>query len=482
MSSKTTIRVGSRKSQLALIQTRHVIGLLEQLNKDVKFEIVTMSTLGDKVLDIPLPKIGEKSLFTKELETALSNGLVDFVVHSLKDLPTTLPQGMAIGAVLEREDPRDALVLRKDMKDLDLNTLPEGSVIGTSSLRRAAQLSRKYPQLKIADIRGNLNTRLKKLDELDTFKAIILATAGLQRMGWDSRISKILDTDEILYAVGQGALAVECRANDEDTIKLLKPLYDAQTAIRVNTERTFLKTLGGGCSAPVAISTDIINDHGIHNLVVKGGVWSLDGKVEMIENDEIKLDLAKTKQCSSCPYNNTQKAVCTKDYCPKTDIECLNGCAFKNDDCEYDKPRKMMKIDVGANKEDIPIELLKNDPHEHCPIPLPVGADFMGKCPFLESTTSNGKHVKVDVSKPEGLDISKCPFFHNKEIPKNDVTTSENEQANDTNLYCGLVPHDDLPEAVMKNAEKLGIRLAQKLISAGALDVMAKSQAIIRNS
>lgn len=150
-----------------------------------------MTTMGDQILDKPLPKIGEKSLFTKELETALSVGSVDFLVHSLKDLPTSLPEGMAIGAVLTREDPRDCLLLRQDMQNYDLNTLPKDSVIGTSSLRRSAQISKKYPHLKLESIRGNLNTRLRKLDELDKFHAIILATAGLHRMGWHNRISKV---------------------------------------------------------------------------------------------------------------------------------------------------------------------------------------------------------------------------------------------------------------------------------------------------
>nr|CAI5819534.1 unnamed protein product [Callosobruchus analis] len=150
-----------------------------------------MSTLGDKILDIPLPKIGEKSLFTKELETALANGTIDFVVHSLKDLPTTLPDGMVIGAVLTREDPRDALVLRKDFNAYTLSTLPSSSIIGTSSLRRTAQLLKKYPHLKVESIRGNLNTRLRKLDELDTYNAIILAASGLIRMGWENRITEV---------------------------------------------------------------------------------------------------------------------------------------------------------------------------------------------------------------------------------------------------------------------------------------------------
>nr|CAI5819532.1 unnamed protein product [Callosobruchus analis] len=207
-----------------------------------------MSTLGDKILDIPLPKIGEKSLFTKELETALANGTIDFVVHSLKDLPTTLPDGMVIGAVLTREDPRDALVLRKDFNAYTLSTLPSSSIIGTSSLRRTAQLLKKYPHLKVESIRGNLNTRLRKLDELDTYNAIILAASGLIRMGWENRITEVssLEEKELMYAVGQGALAVECREDNLDIMKLLEPLYDLETALSVTAERSFLKTLGGG--------------------------------------------------------------------------------------------------------------------------------------------------------------------------------------------------------------------------------------------
>ncbi|CAH1994975.1 unnamed protein product [Acanthoscelides obtectus] len=246
MSGDQVIKVGSRKSQLALIQTNHVISLLKEKYPEKQFEIVTMSTMGDRILDIPLPKIGEKSLFTKELETALANGAIDFVVHSLKDLPTTLPDDMVIGAVLTREDPRDALVLKKDLTSYNLSTLPPNSIIGTSSLRRTAQLLKKYPHLKIENIRGNLNTRLRKLDELGNYQAIILAASGLKRMGWEHRISEILEEKELMYAVGQGALAVECREDNLDIIKLLDSLYDLETALRVTAERSFLKTLGGG--------------------------------------------------------------------------------------------------------------------------------------------------------------------------------------------------------------------------------------------
>ncbi|KAH8339626.1 hypothetical protein KR067_011869 [Drosophila pandora] len=281
------IRVGSRKSELALIQTKHVIGRLQKLYPKQKFEIHTMSTFGDRVLNVSLPKIGEKSLFTRDLEDALRNGGVDFVVHSLKDLPTALPTGMAIGAVLEREDARDALVLRENFKGHTIASLPNGSVIGTSSLRRTAQIRRQYPHLVVCDIRGNLNTRLAKLDAADSkFAGIILAQAGLVRMGWMSRISQVLEPTDLLYAVGQGALAVECRANDEPVLAMLQKLMCLNTTCRILAERSFLKTLGGGCSAPVAVWSNLKGEPLNGNtqevgLSLTGAVWSLDGAIEI---------------------------------------------------------------------------------------------------------------------------------------------------------------------------------------------------------
>ncbi|XP_050094431.1 uncharacterized protein LOC126577069 [Anopheles aquasalis] len=315
--AKKTIRVGSRKSELALTQTKHVIARLQKLNPDVVYEIHTMTTVGDRVLNKSLPKIGEKSLFTKDLEDALRTGGVDFVVHSLKDLPTSLPVGMAIGAVLEREDPRDALVLNERHRGSTLATLPRGSLIGTSSLRRSAQLARYYRHLSVCDIRGNLNTRLAKLDaDASKFAGIILAQAGLVRMGWNERIDQVIEPSEILYAVGQGALAVECRSNDEYILGMLAKLCHLETQCRILTERSFLRTLGGGCSAPVAVRTelkrqaesdgDISNNNsnngqrkrssveaeqGTFQLQVEGAVWSLDGKTEIRTSGECTLDL-----------------------------------------------------------------------------------------------------------------------------------------------------------------------------------------------
>lgn len=265
--------MGTRKSQLARIQTDFVAEKLKALYPDVHLEIVAMSTIGDEILDTALSKIGEKSLFTKELENALEKNEVDLVVHSLKDLPTTLPMGFTIGAVLQRENPHDAVVLHPKKAGLTLDTLPKGSVIGTSSLRRAAQLKKRFPQLEFKDIRGNLNTRLKKLDEKDDYAAIILAAAGLKRMGWEGRTSQILGPDDCMYAVGQGALAVEVRTRDGDILEMVSTLHHPDTVLRCIAERAFLRKLEGGCSVPVAVHTEVKD----LTLSMTGAVYSLDG-------------------------------------------------------------------------------------------------------------------------------------------------------------------------------------------------------------
>ncbi|KAI4878748.1 hypothetical protein NFI96_028754 [Prochilodus magdalenae] len=267
------IRIGTRKSQLARIQTDSVAEKLKELYPDVLLEIVAMSTTGDKILDTALSKIGEKSLFTKELENALERNEVDLVVHSLKDLPTILPAGFTIGAVLKRENPKDAVVLHPKNAGKSLDLLPNKSVIGTSSLRRAAQLKKRFPHLEFKDIRGNLNTRLKKLDEYNDFSAIILAAAGLQRMGWESRIGQVLGPEDCMYAVGQGALAVEVRARDQDILEMVSVLHDPDTVLRCIAERAFLRHLEGGCSVPVAVHTEVKSSQ----LYLTGAVYSLDG-------------------------------------------------------------------------------------------------------------------------------------------------------------------------------------------------------------
>ncbi|XP_056905610.1 porphobilinogen deaminase-like isoform X1 [Takifugu flavidus] len=285
---RRVIQIGTRKSQLARIQTDSVAEKLKELYPDVRLEIVAMSTTGDKILDTALSKIGEKSLFTKELENALERNEVDLVVHSLKDLPTTLPPGFTIGAVLKRENPHDAVVLHPKNAGKSLDALPANSVIGTSSLRRAAQLKKRFPHLDFKDIRGNLNTRLKKLDEKEDFAAIILAAAGLRRMGWENRISQILEPDDCMYAVGQGALAVEVRARDADILEMVSVLHDPDTVLRCIAERAFLKHLEGGCSVPVAVHT-VVKDS---QLYLTGAVYSLDGSDSLKETMQTSIAAA----------------------------------------------------------------------------------------------------------------------------------------------------------------------------------------------
>ncbi|MGG6296040.1 hydroxymethylbilane synthase [Leptolyngbya sp. AN02str] len=268
-----SIRIGSRKSQLALVQTHWVQAELQKAFPDRMFEVHTMSTQGDKILDVALAKIGDKGLFTKELEVGMLSGDIDFAVHSLKDLPTRLPEGLILGCVTEREDPADALVVHEKYKDKQLDTLPEGAVVGTSSLRRLAQLRHHYPHLTFKDVRGNLNTRLAKLDAGE-YDALILAVAGLHRLGMGDRIHQAIPTDISLHAVGQGALGIECRADDPEILNVLKVLEHKPTAYRCYAERSFLRELEGGCQVPIGVSTTIEGDA----LTLKGIVASLDGQ------------------------------------------------------------------------------------------------------------------------------------------------------------------------------------------------------------
>jgi len=269
-----TIRIGSRKSQLALVQTHWVRDELQKHFPDLTFEVTTMDTQGDRVLDVSLSKIGDKGLFTQELEDGMLQGDIDFAVHSLKDLPTRLPEGLMLGCITQREDPADALVVHEKHKDQQLHTLPEGAVIGTSSLRRLAQLRHHFPHLTFKDIRGNLNTRLRKLDE-GQYDAIILAVAGLERLGMGDRVHQIIPAEISLHAVGQGALGIECRTGDTEILDLIKTLEDSTTAHRCLAERAFLRELEGGCQVPIGVNTVIEGD----TLTLTGLVASLDGKI-----------------------------------------------------------------------------------------------------------------------------------------------------------------------------------------------------------
>lgn len=270
------ITIGTRGSQLALWQTRWVKSEIERHHPGIQVDITIISTRGDRVLDVSLPKLGEqgKGLFTKELEDAITARRVDLAVHSLKDLPTELPGGLKIGAICEREDPRDALVARAGIDSFD--ELPHEAVIGTSSLRRQAQLRAARPDLEMIPMRGNVDTRLRKLAE-GGFDAIVLAAAGLHRLGHGDRITELLSDDLVLPAVGQGALAIETRANDAEIDEIVRTLDHEPTRLACTAERAFLKGLGGGCLVPIAAHAKIEAEA----MTLSGLVASADGSAVM---------------------------------------------------------------------------------------------------------------------------------------------------------------------------------------------------------
>ena len=242
------IRIATRKSALALWQAEHVKARLEQAHPGLKVSLVPMVSRGDKLLDAPLAKIGGKGLFVKELETALLENEADIAVHSMKDVPMEFPEGLGLFCICEREDPRDAFV--SNTFD-SLDALPAGSVVGTASLRRQAQLLARRPDLQIRFLRGNVNTRLAKLDAGE-YDAIILAAAGLIRLGFEARIRSFISAEDSLPAGGQGAVGIECRVDDAEVHALLAPLNHADTADRVIAERALNKHLTGGCQVPIA--------------------------------------------------------------------------------------------------------------------------------------------------------------------------------------------------------------------------------------
>lgn len=268
--SDNILRIATRKSPLALWQAEHVRQGLLANHPGLEVELVTMTTQGDKILDTPLAKVGGKGLFVKELEQGMLEGRADIAVHSMKDVPVDLPPGLILGAILAREDPRDAFV--SNQYD-DLDALPQGARVGTSSLRRRAQLAELRPDLEILDLRGNVNTRLEKLDA-GAFDAIILACAGLRRLGFEARIRQALATDVMLPAVGQGVIGVECRAEDPRILELLAALEHGPTRTRVAAERAMNQRLEGGCQVPIAAHAEL--GHGV--LVLRGLVGRPDGR------------------------------------------------------------------------------------------------------------------------------------------------------------------------------------------------------------
>lgn len=261
--------IASRESALAMWQALHVQSRLRALYPGMEVEILGMTTTGDQILNSSLSKIGGKGLFVKELEQALENGRADIAVHSLKDVPMVLPDGFMLAAISEREDPRDAFVsnLHKRLEDL-----PAGSVVGTSSLRRECQLRARFPHLTIEPLRGNVQTRLRKLDE-GQFAAIILAAAGLKRLELSHRITSLLEPESSLPAVGQGALGIECRAGRDDLVALLAPLHHADSAACVLAERAMSRKLGGSCQVPLGGFARLEGGE----LRLRGFVASLDG-------------------------------------------------------------------------------------------------------------------------------------------------------------------------------------------------------------
>ncbi|MEX1137856.1 MAG: hydroxymethylbilane synthase [Bacteroidota bacterium] len=270
---RNRISIATRGSALALWQSSFIKSRLEQFHSGLSVELQVVKTLGDKILDSPLSKIGDKGLFTKEIEQVLLEQNADLAVHSLKDLPTVLPEGLDIAAITEREDLHDVFVARENSDIQSLAGLPAHAAIATGSLRRRCQLLRFRNDLNIVDIRGNLATRLKKLDESD-WHGMILAKAGLTRLGWGKRISEILTFDIMLPAVGQGALAIETRADDAWARDLVSPLHHEQTFRAVRGERALLRTLEGGCQIPIGAHGHI--EDGVFYL--EAFIGSLDGK------------------------------------------------------------------------------------------------------------------------------------------------------------------------------------------------------------
>lgn len=267
------IVIASRESQLALWQARHIRAKLQALYPETMVEILGMTTTGDQILDSPLARIGGKGLFVKELETALEDGRADLAVHSMKDVPMNLPAGFALVATGEREDPRDAFVSNHYQR---LEDLPEGGVVGTSSLRRQSQLQARLPHLRIESLRGNLQTRLRKLDD-GQYGAIILAAAGLKRLGLGDRITTLIEPEQSIPAVGQGALGIEIRADRDDMRALLAPLNHPASAACVEAERAFSRALAGSCTVPLGAYATLQDEQ----LRMIGFVASVDGS-EMV--------------------------------------------------------------------------------------------------------------------------------------------------------------------------------------------------------
>jgi hydroxymethylbilane synthase len=283
MSAESIVRLATRSSPLALWQANWVKSELEKRHAGCRVELVKIKTSGDKITDVPLAKIGGKGLFVKEIEEALLDGRADLAVHSMKDVPVEIPTGLHMAVTTKREDPRDALI---SAAGVPFAKLPKGAKIGTSSLRRGTQLRHQRPDLVIVPLRGNLDTRLRKLKS-EKLDAVIVAAAGLHRMGWEGQITEYLSTEISLPAIGQGALGLECRVDDARINKLIAPLNDNDTAVCVKAERAFLARLEGGCQVPIAGHAEL----NVLELRLRGLVASLDGK--QVVADEVRGPIAQ---------------------------------------------------------------------------------------------------------------------------------------------------------------------------------------------
>jgi hydroxymethylbilane synthase len=267
---RTKLVIGTRSSKLALWQANYIADCIRAEYPGVEVELRHIVTTGDKILDVPLAKIGGKGLFTKELENAMLANEIDLAVHSLKDMPTQLPEGLFLVAITERMDPGDALI---SPKYGNIDELPHGAKVGTSSLRRKAQLLKYRPDLVICDLRGNLDTRLKKM-ETENLDAIILAVSGLKRLGWNDLITQVIPSEICLPAVGQGALAIEARCNDPEVCSMVEFLNHQHTRWAVEAERTYLAEAEGGCQIPIGVYGQIVED----TLLLEAVILSVDGK------------------------------------------------------------------------------------------------------------------------------------------------------------------------------------------------------------
>uniref|UniRef100_A0A6A7G1I0 hydroxymethylbilane synthase n=1 Tax=Hirondellea gigas TaxID=1518452 RepID=A0A6A7G1I0_9CRUS len=476
------IKIGSRDSQLAMIQTHHVRDHLLRINPNISCVIESMKTLGDKILDVSLSKIGSKNLFTKELEEALAQHCVHIVVHSLKDLPTSLPTGMIIGAVLKREDARDAVLVHPRFKGRKLAELPDGAIIGSSSVRRVAQLSRHYPGLVCESVRGNLNTRLRKLEQDDHYSAIVLAAAGVHRMGWKNKIVQYLESHECMHAVGQGALAVECLSSDEDTLSLLHSLCHTNTLLAAIAERTLMAALEGGCSAPVAATSKV----GEWSITLKAGVWSLDGKEELTHEMTVCFPASgNTQPRLHGVYPSSNKYRSSVDR--RIDTVLINNSITDTKSPDNSGTDTISTNSCGAVTDSVNIGSTE---------PATVNVDNVN-C----SSVSNGFHANngenngakraaedvnsTDVSPTKKLRIERDKESTTEDSTKSETVATETDSStscevdssnNAASCFCGIVPPPWLiPKASV--AQQLGREVANILLKTGAGRLLSEAKA-----